>query len=112
MFHSYLDDDGVPIEPAYYVPVVPLVLLNGCEGLGVGWSTNVPCYHPLQVIDNILAKLEGREMAPMLPYYYGFKGTISQNGSNPHSFLTQGTLRKVDSYVALLCYPLGHCLHG
>ena len=29
-----LDDDGLSIEPAYYVPVIPLVLVNGSDGIG------------------------------------------------------------------------------
>lgn len=38
------------IEPDYYVPTIPLVLVNGADGIGTGWSTSVPCYNPLDII--------------------------------------------------------------
>lgn len=48
MFHpdddallNYLDDDGVSIEPEYYMPVMPLILVNGADGIGTGWSSQV-----------------------------------------------------------------------
>ena len=45
----YVDDGGSPVEPVAYVPVIPLVLVNGADGIGTGWSTNVPPHNPLQV---------------------------------------------------------------
>lgn len=36
---EYLDDEGTSIEPKYYIPIIPLVLVNGCDGIGTGWST-------------------------------------------------------------------------
>jgi DNA topoisomerase II len=41
---TYLDDDGMSIEPAFFVPVLPMVLVNGVEGIGTGWSTSVLNY--------------------------------------------------------------------
>jgi DNA topoisomerase-2 len=39
---TYLEEDGVFVEPEHFVPIIPLVLLNGCEGIGTGWMTSVP----------------------------------------------------------------------
>lgn len=36
---EYLIDDGDVVEPNYYVPIIPMVLVNGAEGIGSGWST-------------------------------------------------------------------------
>jgi DNA topoisomerase-2 len=47
-----LEDEGAQIEPRFYVPVVPLVLLNGADGIGTGWMTHVPSYAP----DDVLAR--------------------------------------------------------
>ena len=44
---KYLDDDGLPVEPEYYVPIIPMVLVNGMVGIGTGWSTNIPKYNIL-----------------------------------------------------------------
>ncbi len=51
------------------MPILPLVLLNGAEGIGTGWSTSIPNYNPRDVVANIRALLDGREMTPMQPWY-------------------------------------------
>jgi len=43
---EYLEDEGTPIEPKWYCPILPAVLMNGAEGIGVGWSTSIPNYDP------------------------------------------------------------------
>ena len=47
---TYLEDDGVQVEPEFYVPIIPMVLVNGAAGIGTGFSTNVPCYNPLVIL--------------------------------------------------------------
>ncbi|PKI82895.1 DNA topoisomerase (ATP-hydrolyzing) [Malassezia vespertilionis] len=73
---NYLDDDGQSIEPEWYVPVVPQVLLNGAEGIGTGWSTFVPNYNPHDIVANLRRRMAGEEYVPMMPWYRGFCGTI------------------------------------
>lgn len=75
---TYLEDDGTPIEPEYYLPSLPLVLINGAEGIGTGYSTSIPCYNPEDVKANILRMMEGRNPVKMKPWYRGFKGTIEE----------------------------------
>jgi len=55
---TYLDDEGFPIEPEFYVPIIPMVLVNGAVGVGSGWSTKIPSYHPLEIIQNLLNKIQ------------------------------------------------------
>lgn len=73
---EYLTDEGIPIEPKYYVPIIPMVLVNGSNGIGVGWSSSVPCYNPRDIIKNIRHKIKGEEMEEMTPWYSGFIGDI------------------------------------
>jgi len=47
------------VEPEYYVPVIPMVLVNGAEGIGTGWSTYIPNYNPIDLIHQIRRKLNG-----------------------------------------------------
>lgn len=42
---KYLTDDNQKIEPEWYCPIVPMVLVNGAQGIGTGWSTNVSRSH-------------------------------------------------------------------
>lgn len=97
IFHSsddallnYLKDDNDTIEPEWYMPVVPLLLINGADGIGtgmytttsfcmllivllIGWSTSIPNYNPVDIVDNIRRLMRGEAQVPMLPWYRGFK---------------------------------------
>ncbi|GAX77591.1 hypothetical protein CEUSTIGMA_g5035.t1 [Chlamydomonas eustigma] len=75
---NYLNEDGQKIEPEWYIPIVPTVLINGAEGIGTGWSTYVPNYNPRDVIDNIKRLLNGEGMVSMHPWYRGFAGSIAE----------------------------------
>lgn len=73
---EYLEDDGDFVEPKYYIPIIPMVFVNGCKGLGTGWMTEIPCFNPRDIIKNIKGKLEGRQFENMVPWYRGYNGRI------------------------------------
>ncbi|KDD76869.1 subunit A of DNA gyrase/topoisomerase IV, partial [Helicosporidium sp. ATCC 50920] len=73
-----LAEEGQVIEPEWYVPILPTVLLNGAEGIGTGWSTFIPNHNPRDVVDNVRRLLDGQPMEPMAPWYRGFRGTIEE----------------------------------
>ena len=75
---SYLMDDGKSIEPDYFVPIVPMVLVNGSEGIGTGFSSYIPPYSPSDIVENIQLALSGKPMKPMNPWFKGFRGTINK----------------------------------
>ena len=75
---NYLDDDGTPVEPEYYLPIIPMVLVNGAEGIGTGFSTQVLPYNPLDLIENIKLMMNDKPLKELKPYFHGFKGKISQ----------------------------------
>jgi DNA topoisomerase II len=87
---TYLEDDGYPIEPRHYVPILPMVLVNGAIGIGTGFSTNVPCFNPLDIaacLRHLLLQKEG-PMPELMPWYKGFKGTIARVG--PQKYVSTG----------------------
>lgn len=73
---NYLDDDGRPIEPDFYIPTLPMVLVNGTEGIGTGFSCYVPPFNPEDIKENIKRMLAGDEIVPMRPWFRGFKGVV------------------------------------
>eukprot|EP00406_Dinophysis_acuminata_P068073 CAMPEP_0179291200 /NCGR_PEP_ID=MMETSP0797-20121207/42215_1 /TAXON_ID=47934 /ORGANISM="Dinophysis acuminata, Strain DAEP01" /LENGTH=492 /DNA_ID=CAMNT_0021000269 /DNA_START=36 /DNA_END=1511 /DNA_ORIENTATION=- len=73
---EYLNEEGMSIEPTWYCPVIPMVLINGIDGIGTGWSTSVPNFDPYGVIRNCRRYIKGEELEAMLPWYAGFRGTI------------------------------------
>merc|ERR1712216_508221 len=75
---KYLDDDGQTIEPEWYLPVLPLILLNGADGIGTGWSTSIPNYSPKDVAENVKRYISGMPMEAMVPWYKGFEGEITR----------------------------------
>ena len=48
------------IEPERYYPIIPMVLINGTKGIGTGWSTDIPQYNPIDII-NMMKKLLNNE---------------------------------------------------
>ena len=73
---EYLDDDGTKIEPKYYLPIIPMILVNGCEGIGTGFSTKLPQYNPKDIIKNIKNLINDTPLKHMMPWFRGFKGSI------------------------------------
>jgi DNA topoisomerase-2 len=73
---DYLDDDGHPIEPDFYMPTLPMVLVNGTEGIGTGFSCYVPPFNPEDIKANIKRILTGEGIVPMRPWFRGFKGVV------------------------------------
>ena len=86
---QYLDDDGSQVEPIYYAPIIPMVLVNGSKGIGTGFSTNILCYNPLDIILYLKNKLLNNPLnKQFIPYYDGFQGTIIP--VNEYHFIVKG----------------------
>lgn len=94
-------EDGKQIEPKAYAPILPMVLCNGADGIGTGWSTSIPNYHPMDIIENLkrrMGRLEGvTEETPfqtMAPWFRGWKGQVESDGPGRYKFngiVTQDT---------------------
>uniref|UniRef100_A0A6C0IRE1 DNA topoisomerase (ATP-hydrolyzing) n=1 Tax=viral metagenome TaxID=1070528 RepID=A0A6C0IRE1_9ZZZZ len=84
---NYLSDDGTPVEPQFYVPIIPMVLVNGTKGIGTGFSTEIMCYNPKDIIAYIKNKLlQVTDTIEFVPYYEGFNGTIEKIGEKKYMF--------------------------
>ena len=105
---TYLNDDGLSVEPIYYAPIIPMILVNGSKGIGTGFSTDIMCYNPLQIIDYIKNKLLNIEdEIDFVPYYEGFKGQISKIGDG--KFLIKGCYEKLaNDKIRVTELPVGY----
>ena len=81
-------DDGMIVEPKYYSPIIPMVLVNGMKGIGTGFSTSIPQFNPTDIIQNVINKIKGRPYKEIKPWYKGFKGTIEKVKKN--MYITKG----------------------
>ena len=87
-------EDGKRIEPVVYSPILPMVLVNGADGIGTGWSTNIPNYHPMDIIKNLKRRMgrldpedtEERPFETMMPWFRGWRGTPEQAGPDRYKF--------------------------
>ena len=101
---NYLDDDGRSIEPDFYMPTLPMVLINGTEGIGTGFSCYVPPYNPKDIRDNILNHLHGKSMKKMKPWFRGFKGRIFEHDD---VWMTEGVWNVIGKTVKVSELPPG-----
>jgi DNA topoisomerase-2 len=85
---EYLADDGKQIEPDFFVPVLPTVLVNGTEGIGTGFSCYVPPFNPKDIQDNILRIISGAQPNKMVPWFKNFKGVV--RAEDHHTFVAEG----------------------
>lgn len=94
----YTLDDGDQVEPDYYTPILPMILVNGCKtGIGSGWSCHVPPYHPLRLLECVRAWLhdpDAFKIPDLIPYYHGFKGKIERIGET--KFRCYGVIEEVE----------------
>lgn len=92
---DYLDEDGVIIEPETFKPIIPMALVNGVEGIGTGWSTNIPMYNPKDIIRVIENKLNGKRSNRIHPWFKGFKGEVQEleNGN----YVSRGIFDRVNT---------------
>ena len=69
---TFLEEEGQSIEPTFYLPIAPLSLINGAEGIGTGWSTFIPMFNPADIVQNLKSMMQGREPVRMQPWFKGF----------------------------------------
>jgi DNA gyrase/topoisomerase IV subunit B len=104
---EYKEDDGDKVEPKFFVPILPMILVNGCTvGIGSGWSCNIPNFNPLDLINCIKIWLENdgsilseeesgvisSSLPELVPWYRGFNGPIEK--STDTKFTTYGIIEE------------------
>ena len=109
---NYLDDDGDKIEPEFYLPVIPMILINGVIGIGTGFSCNIPCYNPKDLI-KIYKKLLSskdinktfKELTEIKPFYTGHKGSIIKEDNK---YISKGIYRRFSpNQIEITELPVG-----
>jgi DNA topoisomerase-2 len=103
----YRDDDGIPVEPEWYAPILPMLLVNGCRGIGTGYSTFIPSFNPSELKSAIVEWLEkgsglDREFSP---WTRGFKGKISK--IDKQDYLVEGVWKTEGDTVTITELPIG-----
>lgn len=74
---DYVVDEEHKVEPRTFLPILPMCLINGAQGIGTGHSTFIPNFHPLHLLGWIIAKISGEPLPDLKPWYRGFTGKIT-----------------------------------
>lgn len=114
-------DDGDVVEPVYYVPIIPMVLVNGSDGIGSGWSSTIPNYNPKEIVGMVRTWLDNQDYDPnpvngttieifdaLTPWYRGFKGVIEDAGKG--RYVSKGISTHTDDGVVISEIPIGHTI--
>lgn len=114
-------DDGDIVEPVYYVPIIPMVLVNGSDGIGSGWSSTIPNYNPIDVVNMVRCWLDNQDydpepvngmvidiFEPITPWYRGFKGSIEESGKG--RFISRGIATHTTDGVIISEIPIGETI--
>ena len=100
---TYLDDDGQLVEPETYFPVIPMLLVNGCVGIGTGFSTDIPSHNPLDIVSvlkqRLLNEIQTLHDVKLTPWWSGFRGTITGAGDDK-SWIVKGKYSFADDDAA------------
>jgi DNA topoisomerase-2 len=110
---DYTEDDGQKVEPVHYLPIIPMVLVNGISGIGTGFSTTIPAHNPLDVVACIKTLLDNVgeyaiiAMPEIKPWYNGFIGDIEADDNN-RGFISKGNYTRLTANsVEITELPIG-----
>jgi DNA topoisomerase-2 len=95
---DYLMDDGYKIEPNFYAPIIPMVLVNGSDGIGTGWSSYIPHFNPEHLIDYIKAKLQNKKLPELHPWFKNFKGDTLYDPEK-NRYISRGKYKKLPKNI-------------
>ena len=101
---KYIEDEGKIIEPECFYPIIPMILVNGSKGIGTGFSTDIPQYNPIDIIDNLINKLDKKENKEIKPWYRNYKGEITK--INDNKYLVSGKYTIKDNNIIITEIPI------
>lgn len=102
---EYNEDDGNKIEPIWYIPILPMILINGTEGIGTGFSSKVPPHDPEMVVKNLIHLMNDEPMEKMIPWFRGFTGKIEFKSINEfgiEQYMNYGSYKILDDNTVLI----------
>lgn len=100
----YNDDDGVIVEPKFYLPIIPMCLINGSTGIGTGYSTHIPSFNPLDIVMLIKLHLDNKLYKRIHPWFKGFAGTIDKIGNK---YTISGKCIVYEDKIKIIELPIG-----
>lgn len=84
-------EEGQKIEPEFFLPIIPTVILNGSSGIAVGFATNILNRNPVDVVSACISELSGKKIPVLSPWLNEFSGTFERDSNNPNTWKIRGS---------------------
>ena len=94
---EYKEEEGEIIEPKYFLPIIPTVLINGGSGIAVGFASNILNRDIKEIIDVCVKYLNGKKVTTVKPSLIGFTGTYTQDTENNKKWYIRGKFERINS---------------
>lgn len=105
--------EGHQIEPKFLLPKLPLLLINGAEGISSGYASKILPRNPIEIEKYLKYNLQGRNKTNKpfknKPFYRGFNGSIEQ-GENSNQWIISGIFARKANKVHITELPIGYSL--
>jgi len=93
----YKSEEGEVIEPEYFLPILPTILLNGGQGIAVGFSSNILNRSIPEILEATINAVKGKKVKDVAPSLNSFKGTYTQDTENPKKWYIRGNYTLVNA---------------
>lgn len=91
------EEEGHIIEPYYYLPIIPMVLINGSSGIASGFATNIMNRDPKLVLNAVVDVLNGKKIKNIPPKMDEFNGEWIQDPENNKRWIIRGKFQRVNT---------------
>lgn len=106
---EYKYDEGFKIEPKYFLPIIPMILVNGSSGVAVAHASEILNRNPKQIITECVNYLNGKNVKKLKPNYTFVKGDFIQDEINHKKWYSRGIFEKVNTNTLRITdVPLGY----
>ena len=87
---NYKEEEGVEIEPSFFLPIVPTILINGSSGIAVGFASNILNRNPVDIIVACESILKGKKISDIKPFIPSFNGEYIRDKDNHKRWIIRG----------------------
>lgn len=94
---DYKEEEGESIEPKYFLPIIPTVLINGGSGIAVGFASNILNRNVFDIIDECINIINGKKCKTIPPHLNDFTGSYIMDPENNKRWLIRGKFEKLNT---------------
>ena len=94
---EYKEEEGEVIEPKFFLPIIPTILINGSSGIAVGFSSNLLNRDVKSVTDACINLLNEKLIKEIKPSLNEFTGDFVKDTENHKRWIIKGKFQRVNT---------------